>query len=317
MSKISKNLLFGAMIVLVIGLAVMAPKVPSPVQGAIQHPINSEYTRDSLPNNLLRSPALLGPSCYTYWCYDTKEDWNALWEIGGEGDTGYPNTRREVQVNYHRWAVKSFDRGHADNIVNGTGWNLETNVVVLHPGMGWILEALEEQGVPSAIGFTTSPYIQSAKFTSEDQDMLDAMSTAGLISSTAEGIAVYTKLHDVGEPRSEKAVQLLNVDIADANAASSAIKDTFGAKGKFQVLTYWLLSSMSDAEVTTLVGNIDALKPETVVHLTYIRETGWNDHSLEEWQALVPNHWIVSARSGCVYAPSDPNPTVPGCTEPR
>src|SRR3972149_2272179 len=95
--------------------------------------------------------------------FSTKAAWDALYEIGAEGAWGHPASRAEVTLNYHRFVLLPYVREHAKQLRIALGWTNTTPLIVVHPGFGWIIEALGETGMVSVVGATTSAYIQTEK----------------------------------------------------------------------------------------------------------------------------------------------------------
>src|SRR3990172_3888577 len=107
--------------------------------------------------------------------FSTKAAWDALYEIGAEGAWGHPASRAEVTLNYHRFVLMPYVREHAKQLRTALGGTNATPLIVVHPGFGWILEALGETGMASVVGATTSAYIQAEKGENEDADVRAAV----------------------------------------------------------------------------------------------------------------------------------------------
>jgi hypothetical protein len=228
-----------------------------------------------------------------FYTYDTKADWDNLYEIGAEGAWGHPNTRQEVQLNYHRYVVLPQQRSEMTQIKNILGWDRNTRVIVYHCGFGWMMEVLQnELGLASVTGIQQSTYIQTNKNLNEDTDLLAAISSVGIPTNVGDGLTLFTTFRNGGNPRSTKAADVQDEDLS-TSASRNRVRDRAGGPGA-EILTYQILSSLEDAEITTLLSRLGSLTNGRITHFVYANAGGsFNNKTLQEWKNFVGNNTVI------------------------
>jgi len=228
--------------------------------------------------------------------YDTKADFDALYDIGAEGAWGHPNTRPEVRLHYNRSVMLPILRDQGKNMARVLGWTAGTRLVVIGCGFGWSLEAYEEGGL-NVIGTDMSAYIQANKTLNEDDDLRTAIRAVGLVENAADGLTLFNALRGDGGPRAKKAAAILNEDGGSGGSRSRIRSAIGGAPYSFEVHTEAVLESLTNAECTKLSGFLHQLSTGRISHLVYstdLPDDGtWNRKTVAEWKALLPNDVFV------------------------
>ena len=229
--------------------------------------------------------------------FSTKASWDDLWEIGAEGAWGHPNTRDEVNLNYHRFVVLQRDKNVASNLISALGWDSTSRVLVVQCGFGWVLEGMADEGVTDTKCTTTSPYILNNKGTNEDADINAAIASVGLSTSFGDGLTLFTTFRGDGGPRSKRTASILN-EALDTSESRQRMRTALGGPG-FDVLTYdGYLQTFTDAEAEALSDNLHRIPGVgRVIHHVFggAWAPGIQTKTLEEWKALLPNDVFVEA----------------------
>ena len=226
-------------------------------------------------------------SAQSLYDFSLKANWDALYEVGAEGAWGHPNTRDEVQLNYHRFAVLPIARDHARNLAAALGWTGLSRVIVVHCGFGWFLEALAELGITQSICATTFAYIQNNKSLNEDADLTTAVQSVGLATNVGDGLTLFTTFRGDGGARAKRAAVIFNESLT-TNQSRQAIRTAVGGGSGYDVFTYdGFLNAHTDAEALALSGELHKLAGSArLIHHVY---PNWlNFKTLEQWKALLP-----------------------------
>jgi hypothetical protein len=218
-----------------------------------------------------------------------------FYDFGAESAWGHPNTRPEVRLNYHRFVVYPFDRNNMVNVHRVLGWTNTSRVLVYQCGFGWPLEVLQtELGIASAIGIQLSAYIQNNKLLNEDTDVRAAVEATGLVTNGGDGLTLFNAFRHSGNPRSLKAVDVLNEDLATPQSRST-VRTRAGGPGS-EILTYGILSSLEDSEIAALLDRLNRLNPTRVSHFVYTNAgPPFANRTLSQWKAVVGAHTVIEA----------------------
>lgn len=235
------------------------------------------------------------------YTYDTKADWDDLYEIGAEGAWGHPNTRDEVNLNYHRFVLIDADRKFANRLATLLGWSNTTALMIYHCGFCWIAEILQdENGLQRVVGVQQSTYIQNAKGTNEDADLITAIEKpgVGLSVSEGDGLTLFNIMRNSGLTRSKRPNDVLDESL-DTTTSRNNLKNLLGAN--YEVLTYQILSSLNDSEVIALGNRLSRATRGRITHLVF---TGtdvaicsptpcFTARSLDRLKTLLPDQGFV------------------------
>lgn len=228
--------------------------------------------------------------------FDDKAWWDSQYEVGAEGAWGHPNTRSEVQLNYHRFTILPIERDRAQRLATALGWGTGTRLVVAHCGFGWILEAFADLGI-SVVGTAPYLYIQGNKSLNEDADLITAITAVGLTQNVDDGLTLFTTFRGDGGPRSKVASSVLNESLT-TNTSRSNVRTALGGGTGYEALTFdgWL-GYFSDADAVALAGEVRKLVGlRRLVHHVYASGVP-NAKTLEDWKTLIPADTFVEARS--------------------
>lgn len=238
---------------------------------------------------------LLTQAQAAFYTYETKADWDNLWDVGAESAWGHPNTRPEVRLNYNRFVIYPVDRNNMVNIHRVLGWTNTSRVLVYHCGFGWPLEILEgELGVQSAIGVQLSSYIQNSKLLNEDTDLRNAIEGAGLVTNGGDGLTLFNAFRNGGNPRSTKAIDVMNEDLSTPQSRTT-VRTRIGGPGA-EVLTYGILSSLEDGEIAALLDRLNRMNAARVSHFVYTNAgPPFASRTLSQWKAVVGAHTVIEA----------------------
>src|SRR3990172_8682695 len=230
--------------------------------------------------------------------YDTKADFDSLYDIGAEGAWGHPNTRAEVRMHYNRFVLLPYMRQRAQRLYQVLGWTSQTRLVIVGCGFNWTAEVLEtELGMNRVIGLDVSVYIQAAKSQNEDDDIRAAIQAVGLSTSFGDGMTLFSALRGDGGPRAKKAADILNENIR-TNASRNRVKQYISGAANFEGLSENVLESLTDAECAQLSGYAHQLTSGRISHFldclpNIPNDETWNAKTLEQWKALLPNDTVV------------------------
>jgi hypothetical protein len=224
--------------------------------------------------------------------WNPKANWDSFYNVGAEGAWGHPGTRPEIRLNYHRWNILQLERVRIAAIARALGWNSTTAIHLVNCGFGWVLEALAEMGITKASCSTTSTYIQTAKNTNEDIDILTKVAGVGLATNTGDGLTLFTVFRGDGSARAKRAADILNEDLK-SNTSRRNVRDKIGQAG-FDVISYdGFTNSMTDAEAVAFSDSMHRLPGVgRVIHHVF----DWlNSKTLDQWKALLPNDFFIAA----------------------
>lgn len=210
----------------------------------------------------------------------------------------------EVKLGYHRSHYLKTGFHHAQGLIGALGLTASDAVAVIGCGFGGTVEGLLAL-VPgiSAVGVDVSPWVQSAKDTTETAYLRGKIAEAGLDPDTGKGAAKLAE-YDTGETRA--ATFILNTDITGGGKARNDIKSALGLKNNEDIT--WavsddLLTSLTDGEITDHIGAMNALAVSCAHLVTPLmpettQDPRLNWKTMSEWRALIdaaghPEHVLI------------------------
>lgn len=148
--------------------------------------------------------------------YDTKADFDAAYSFRVERYFGgHPNTRPEVRVNYHRWAVKPILADMWNRLAPILSIPTTNASLIVGAGFGWGIEAFKvATGVTNAVGIDISDYIAAEQSNTEEAELRTAITAVGLDPDTGRGLELMGILYDA-QPRTN--VVVLQSDMSTQN----------------------------------------------------------------------------------------------------
>lgn len=236
------------------------------------------------------------------YTFDTKADWDDLYEIGAEGAWGVPAGRSEVQLQYHRFVLKPAHRNDANNIARVLGWDSNTHVMIYHCGFCWISEVLNNELGIDATSIQQSAYIQDSKSSNEDVDLTTNIEAVGLDTNVGDGLTIFNAFRNSGLPRSSRPTDILD-ETLDTVTSRQNLRTRLGQN--YEVVTYEALCSLDDAEVVALGARLDRATNGRITHFIF---TGtdvsicsptpcFTFRSLDRLKELLPNHGFIDRQT--------------------
>lgn len=224
-------------------------------------------------------------------------------------------------MGYSRWTAKPDAEQYAAFYSTVTTPN--DTIVVVGSGFAWSLEVLvDDYGYTAGnlTGVDTSTWVQGAKGTTEEQDVRDAITAVGLdpddpnhvhpvTGEVGRGVELFNRIYTDTRPRAS--IQVLNETLQNQgsrNRVRSAVGGTID-----YCFTELMLEGLTDAEAQLVDGYMadarNGIGGSYHVVVDRMRQSdidrqGWNIKTLEEWAALMPNSYIVSARDFRVVGPA-------------
>jgi hypothetical protein len=217
--------------------------------------------------------------------FDTKEDFDDAYSLGYES----------IELNYNRVVMMPYCRTRAEGLMNATELPFDTSILFVGAGFGWTIEAMEDLGYMAIFGFDSSPYINSKKDLSENDEIEEKILRKGFSLSSGEGLKIKNNLY------STKARSRTRRNILHGNINDSSFRRLIGSN--FSVaISETVISTLTDQEAVDLSNDLRKVNRDIVVyHLEVLRQDdsnsqdpGYNWKSLEEWKALLPNDFIIS-----------------------
>ena len=232
--------------------------------------------------------------------WNLKATWDAAYSIGAEGDTGHPNTRAEVRLNYHRKAMLPVCQARAAGIAQALGWSAPgPSIIIVGAGFGWTAEALEAMGFTRVLGLDVSSYIQSNKGGTEETEIDAKIVAVGLDPATGEGQTIKGRLFD-GSVRTRAGRGVLN-EGGVGGASRGRIRQALGLAGNEDAdwgLSESVLESLTDAEATSASSVAHQFCTNVAHYIVTLRDgnqPGYNWKSLEDWKLLIPTDTFIEA----------------------
>jgi len=240
------------------------------------------------------------------------QDWNLKATFDAsyvDREHGHPNTRPGVLIHYHLGVLgNSVDRiaAYFDSYLGPAAYN--NSFVIVGGGFGWIAGALLDRGFTNIVVTETSDYILAEMDNSDEQEVRDACSVAGLDPNGARADELVALWARPGVPRRRRKGAAEDVPIIDADISTpqgrSAAKTAVGGNPQI-VVTEDVMAGLSDAEAIALDGDCQAWGgQQTVVHLVTTlapgraQDAAYNWKTLAQWKALIPSAIWIDAVTG-------------------
>lgn len=174
--------------------------------------------------------------------YDNAYRFRVERYFGGRGPG-----RREVNVNYHRWAMQPIladmwlRLGVILNIAN------TEHVAIVGCGFGWGVDAFIAETGATTVGIDISDYIFAEQGNTEETELRAAIAAVGLDPDTGRGLELMGHLYDA-QPRAN--VVVLNEDMQTNNSRQN-IRAALGNNWPSVVIFEDIISDTTlDAEIT-------------------------------------------------------------------
>lgn len=143
----------------------------------------------------------------------TKEQYDTAYRFRVERYFGgHPNTRSEVVVHYHKWAMQPVLANMWSTLVPILGLVSTDHVCVVGAGFGWGVEALTAETGATTVGIDISDYIAFEQAGTEEMELRAGIVAVGLDPDAGRGPELMGHIFD-GQPRA-------NVVVLQNNAAS-------------------------------------------------------------------------------------------------
>jgi hypothetical protein len=141
----------------------------------------------------------------------TKEDYDTNYRFRVERYFGgRPNTRDEVKVHYHKWAMQPIVSARWAVLQPVLNILTTDNVLVVGAGFGWGVDAITAEANPANIvGIDVSTYITDNQTGTEEAELRAKVTAVGLDPDIGRGLELMGHIYD-GLPRSN--VIILNND---------------------------------------------------------------------------------------------------------
>jgi hypothetical protein len=257
--------------------------------------------------------------------WDEKAGFDSVYYGHCEHD-GRPGVRDPVRINYTRWKVYPEAEQYASFMDSVT--TTADTILVVGSGFAWSLEILVDSYGYTAgnlTGVDTSTYVQGNKDISEEAEIRAAIAAVGLdpdgivphpvTGELARGPELLARCLVDARPRAT--IQVLNENLQN-NGSRNRVRNAVGGTIDY-CFSELMLSGLTDAEAQLVDGYM--AETRNGVGASYhivgdqdaeglrwrqvdIDKHGWNIHTLEEWAALMPNSYLVSAYDFRVIAPS-------------
>ena len=171
------------------------------------------------------------------------------------------------------------------------GWNSNSQVLIVGCGFGWMLEVLAELGVGNTICAETSADIQSAKYTSEDEDLKNNIEAVGLSISTGDGLTAFHALRNGGSSRAYLPANILDEDFA-TKESRQRVRNILGSSGYDIFTDDGYLNTHTDAEAVELSNRLHKMNGvNRVIHNIFPH---WLDEkTIQDWKNLLPNDYFI------------------------
>ena len=194
--------------------------------------------------------------------------------------------RAEVRLNYHSAFMSPILATRWENIVPSILNILSTDkVVVVGSGFGWGVDKLIELTGCTAVGVDISDYIETAKGTDENADLIAAIQLVGLDETVDRGLEIYNAYSTTG---ARTISVVLKEDMLTAKSRN-AVKKELGNAAPTYIITEDMIQELSDVEIAAWVTEAEKLSA-IVVHIIG-RET---PRTAEELNALTGHKVIVA-----------------------
>ena len=195
--------------------------------------------------------------------------------------------RSEVRLNYHSAFMSPILANRWDNIIPSILNILSTDkVVVVGSGFGWGVDKLIELTGCTAVGVDISDYIETAKTTDENADLIAAIQLVGLDETVDRGLEVYNAYATTGA----RTISVVLKEDMLSNRSRNEVKKALGNAAPDYIITEDMIQELSDTEIAAWVTEAEKLPGATIVHIIR-RET---PRTAEELNVLTGHKVIVA-----------------------
>ena len=199
--------------------------------------------------------------------------------------------RSEVRLNYHSAFMSPVLANRWEAILDQTRdpillTILSTDkVVVVGSGFGWGVDKLIELTGCTAVGVDISDYIEIAKGTDENADLIAAIQLVGLDETVDRGLEIYNAYSTTGA----RTISVVLKEDMLSNRSRNEVKKALGNSAPTYIITEDMIQELSDVEIAAWVAEAEKLPGATIVHIIG-RET---PRTAEELNTLTGHKVIV------------------------
>jgi hypothetical protein len=218
-----------------------------------------------------------------------KALFDLAYESNAEPD-GHPNTRPAIRLHYNRYVIFPGLVRRVQQLIEILGLTESDRILLIGAGFGWTAEVFNGMGYTAA-GTDTSPYIQSAKDTTEDSEVDAALRATGL-DPGSNGMTHYNRLRN-GGTRARATV----LD-EDSMSRQSRGRVTRALWEPTIVITEDLVTSLTDTEAVALHAELVQYGARVVHFLTENANPNppfeFNSKSLAGWKLIFPSSTVIA-----------------------
>ena len=167
-----------------------------------------------------------------------------------------------VQLGYHSVHIKPIIATRWEAIIPAV-LNIQSTdkVVIVGAAFGWGVDKIKELTGCKAVGTDISDYIENAKTTSEDTDLISAIQSAGYDETTGRGLAIFNYFSN---PADRAVAVILKEDMLNIKSRNE-IKKALGNASPTYIITEDMIQEQSDTEIAAWVTEANKLTA-TIVH---------------------------------------------------
>jgi hypothetical protein len=215
--------------------------------------------------------------------YDTKAEFDAAYRtmadklIGGTVD-GEPR----VYIHYHYAFMGPGLAKMWQRLVPILGLDVADPTLVVGAGFGWGIEGLEAAlgAGANVVGTDISAYIQTEKTTSEEAELRQHITDAGLDPDTGRGAFVLQELLALRGPGARSRVIVLDED-AQTNTSRQAIRSALGAWPSICIIENLIDPTTTAQEITQLSNAMNLFAGnQRVIWIHHNDPTGWTTQAV-------------------------------------
>ena len=156
------------------------------------------------------------PTEWTKTDYDTNYKFRVERYFGG-----HPNTRPEVVVHYHKWAMAPLLANRWAKLQPILNIQSSDFVLVVGASFGWGVDAIITETSATIVGVDISQYIIDEQANTEETELRVEIEAVGLDPDSGRGLELMGHIYD-GEPRS-------NIIVLQENAATNGSRQNIRA----------------------------------------------------------------------------------------
>lgn len=212
---------------------------------------------------------------------------------------GRPLGTPAVLIHYHRHAIQpALNALYTRARANVPGFASVKNVAIVGGGFGWAADFLRTFGV-NVVAIDTSSFVHSVKGTTEESELRACISKVGLDPETAtmtgpNGAQVNILAYLMGDQATtgkRTSATVVNESLSTPTSRK-AVQKLFPAPIDC-IATEDVLSSLTDAENSAFLANVDALRPSGSCVVVHVITTGepdgsiWNMKTAADWRAFL------------------------------